>query len=88
MCVTGSPERCLQRCERQPRLNEPLITALCIDASHKDINGSYSVMDGRQIKGVRTGSCHSQTSSMHLHHKKCLTHRAHCKPVSNAGCSE
>lgn len=27
MCVTGSPERCLQRCERQHRFNEPLITA-------------------------------------------------------------
>lgn len=65
MCVTDSPERCLQRCERQRRFDEASYHCECIDAFHKDINGSYSMMDGRQMKTLRTGSCHSQRQDLH-----------------------
>ena len=71
ICVTESPERCLERCEWQHCLTSSLITA-CIDAFHTDINGSYSVMNGRQIKAPRTECCHSQRHVrrhlMYLHH--------------------
>lgn len=42
---------------------------------------------GGKSKPSGLESCHSQTSSMHLHRKKCLTRRAHCKHISYAGCS-
>lgn len=50
---------------RGASLAEVSYHCVCIDAFHKDINASSSMMDWRQMKGLRTGSDDSERQDLH-----------------------